>query len=327
MKNNELVDISAHAAPPRFERPRKNRWLRSAIACGLNAVLRLVARAPGSGVLLAAAPARRNINVLVPKSRAARILGDLLAFLLCEIARVRRSRRERYADVSFRLGDQSWRAMLDVHEYTQCAYYCGHLNESLLRLLQKGGGVFIDVGANVGVYSIAASRFFKSVIAFEPDPRSLPQLQRNVSMSSADNVRVVPLALSDRKSEAQLYFDPSNKGGSSLVSCAAGDAAVSVGAEISTIPLDDFLEGERTDRIALVKIDVEGHEAGVLRGAQRMLYRDAPVLFVEVWTREQAQQLLSLLPPNYRAYHPVAGILLENWDGSGDLIDVLYVAH
>lgn len=137
------------------------------------------------------------------------------------------------------------------------------------------GSTFVDVGANVGVYTGWASRCVGDggrVIAFEPVPATRAHLEYVVSLNSLDNVRVVPKALGDGPGTVTLWVVPNASGLSSAVAPADGSSARPVEVPMST--LDDELSTAGGSSPALVKIDVEGYEMAVLRGAVRTLGAD-----------------------------------------------------
>jgi len=144
----------------------------------------------------------------------------------------------------------------------------------LLRFLMNHSMISLDVGANLGLFTYFLARYSKHVHAFEPNP-----LAFDILCSIADrNVTLHREALTDRTGEAELLVPRSPKGWSNN------------GASLSRIP--DGLYGRvrvaaaRIDdldlcNIGFIKIDVEGHELSVLRGAEETLRRNRPNLFVE----------------------------------------------
>jgi FkbM family methyltransferase len=134
------------------------------------------------------------------------------------------------------------------------------------------GSVFLDVGANIGWYSLVLARAAKariSILAFEPDPLSFRLLSENIALNGCDAVRAVQLAASDRDGAALLYqYANKNRGRHSLLPINAAGTV-----EIRTTSLDGFLEREGIDPadVAFMKIDVEGYELHVLNGARRLL--------------------------------------------------------
>ena len=159
-------------------------------------------------------------------------------------------------------------------------YESGELG-AVLRLAKTCSNIF-DVGANVGIYSIAIGQRFpdSKLIAFEPVPATYGELQRNLALNGISNVTTLNQGLSDRAYEATFYFDPT-------VSGAASGAPL--GAEFGptqtlTCPvetLDAFVDrtGISPD---FIKCDVEGGELSVFRGAVKTLERAKPIVFTEM---------------------------------------------
>lgn len=139
------------------------------------------------------------------------------------------------------------------------------------RLVSVGDVVF-DVGANAGFYTVLASRLASRkgrVISFEPDPTNLTALRRHVEINGLQNVTIVPAAVSDssghgkfRRDKHQGRLDPK------------GDI------EVQIVHLDALWMGSTVPRPALIKVDVEGEELAVIRGARRVLAECRPVVLV-----------------------------------------------
>lgn len=153
---------------------------------------------------------------------------------------------------------------------------------ALMSRLLRAGDVFVDVGANIGLMSLVASRLVGStgyVYAFEPEPGIYNRLLDNIALNSATNIEPIPHALGSSHERRRVFSYPAvNIGRASLVE---SKGAILAG-ETSVITLDDFLL-ERSARVPrMVKIDVEGFEYEVLLGATRMLrLKNPPVLCVE----------------------------------------------
>lgn len=136
----------------------------------------------------------------------------------------------------------------------------------------------LDVGANKGLYSLAARRHFPNarIIAFEPNPQLRDALTRTLGGS---RVEVINLALGEREGRANLYGAASDAGSTfaSLSDSVVAHAARKYGqidaapVEIEVASLDTFAKSRCIPRIDLLKIDVEGHELSVLRGAQELI--------------------------------------------------------
>jgi FkbM family methyltransferase len=153
------------------------------------------------------------------------------------------------------------------------------VTETLHRLIDPGD-VVADVGANVGyMASLAAVRAGGDgrVLAFEPHPGVCERLERNIARwreHGTENVELHRAALSDSEGEGTLVAGPSFEANMGLAALASGAPAPTGGEEVPVrlARLDKVAADERLD---LLKIDVEGHEAGVLRGAGGLLARRA----------------------------------------------------
>jgi len=137
-------------------------------------------------------------------------------------------------------------------------------------------GVIIDVGANVGNYSIDVLRLSPglNVYAFEPHPVTFSKLAHN--LASFNNAKTINKGLSFEKSSLNLY-DYQDKDGSSHASLYEDvitelhGAGVAVAHEVELITLDDFIESKGIDVVKLLKIDTEGNELLVLQGAKKAI--------------------------------------------------------
>ena len=184
--------------------------------------------------------------------------------------------------VAVRIGSQGW----DSFEKP--------MPDILRRLLAGSGGVVLDVGANTGFYAMLAAsiRSDLQVWAVEPDPKVLPVLGKNIEMNGlSDRVKVIPVALSDRSGTARLYVPTQEHGlvetSSSLERTFRVEHSEVVDTEVTT--LDVITGGLRNLflKVPLIKIDVEGHEAPVFRGAMKTIRKHRPFIFVEILDRSE----------------------------------------
>jgi FkbM family methyltransferase len=135
--------------------------------------------------------------------------------------------------------------------------------------------ICLDIGANIGNHSIFFLRHFSRVYAFEPNPRALRLLYLNVE--SLPNISVFPIGLSDSKRKIVLSEVPGNLG-----SARAIDSAGCNSQTVDVSPLDAVTGIGADGHVDFIKIDVEGHETSVIRGACELLRRDGPVLAIEL---------------------------------------------
>jgi FkbM family methyltransferase len=150
-----------------------------------------------------------------------------------------------------------------------------HEDTEFFRLYLREGDMVVDVGANIGSLSIAASYMVGiegNVIAIEPHPKIHQYLKRNVELNNRNNVQVFNFALGDEVGQA--YFSSQSSDDQNSVSTSEQGILV----PLTTI---DHL-CEHLPYISLLKIDVEGYELAVLRGAKRVLSKTECVYF-ESW--------------------------------------------
>jgi FkbM family methyltransferase len=152
----------------------------------------------------------------------------------------------------------------------------------------RPGDAAVDVGANKGSYVAWLSRAAGPagrVVAFEPQPELAEYLARTCRAAGLGNVAVEAAGASDRAGILPLRV-PGERGpspGASFEAGAAGRSSARV-VEAPVVALDEFFRDEPR-RIAAVKIDVEGHELAVLRGARGLIERHAPTVVVECEVR------------------------------------------
>lgn len=161
-------------------------------------------------------------------------------------------------------------------------------------------GIALDVGANIGNHSLALARHFSEVVCFEPNPRA--NLLLSLNTRNLPNVTVHPFGLSDRSGQFDAFVRPANAGGASLY---CGDPDAKPVMSFSVRPYDSLLGTER--QVALVKIDIEGHEAEAFQGMRRMLSRDWPVVLFECNGRSEptasSRAALTLRNIGYDKFH------------------------
>ena len=154
------------------------------------------------------------------------------------------------------------------------------------------GGTFVDVGAHIGWYSLKAAKAVGPkgrVISVEPNHETLLRLRDNIRASGASAVIVVaPVACSDSETTLKFYAAPrANTGESSLSATdAAQEGAVAASYQVRARRLDDIVREAGVARVDAVKIDVEGAEFLVLKGAVETLARYRPVVVVELADRQ-----------------------------------------
>lgn len=180
----------------------------------------------------------------------------------------------------------------------------------LLPSLCRRNAASVDVGGNAGYYAYYLSRLTRQVHVFEPNPRCLAQLQR----IERRNMTLHPVALSDHAGTAIMRFDPGNTGIGTIEAANRLDnnpgIRTIVEREVEICRLDDL----NLRDIAFMKIDVEGHEPAVLRGAVGLIESQKPVLLIEIERRHNPtafEDVENLLRPfGYSVWRLSAGALI-----------------
>jgi len=142
------------------------------------------------------------------------------------------------------------------------------LSDVLWRLCEPGSFV-IDVGANIGYTTLLLSKRIQEngqLYCFEPNPKLIPVLEKNISHMNNSKIRLYPIALSDKKSSSyfEIPKDQDMNDGIGHLANIESDHSVLV----QTERLDQLIDNEN---IELMKIDVEGYELNVLHGAEQLL--------------------------------------------------------
>ena len=152
--------------------------------------------------------------------------------------------------------------------------------------LDLQGQVVYDIGAFHGLLTLYFARSAKQVTAWEPNSHNRRRLQENLQLNSFSNVIVRPYGLSSRSMQAQMSFDSLEPGTASI------DTGMARGGEMETIELRTLDEEQGLEPPGLIKIDVEGFELEVLKGASRTLTSSGsrPRLFLEMHGADQADK-------------------------------------
>ncbi len=178
-----------------------------------------------------------------------------------------------------RLKHGDFRMACDLSEMLQRQFYfCGTylLEEEVLehwKHAARGARVVIDVGANAGVYSLAALAVNRAaaVHAFEPTPEIAIRLRETASLNQLGQLHVHDAAVFNEDGRASLRRFRGESGaneGMNFITAWVGNEAESV----RTVSLDSFCEGLGIDRIDLLKLDIQGQEHRALAGATKLLH-------------------------------------------------------
>lgn len=186
------------------------------------------------------------------------------------------------------------RLLLDLRSSVQTAvYFSGRFDDELIafarRVVGRPGAVAVDVGANIGYWSVPLAQQLQAVggrlLAVEPVAANERRLRQNVALNGVrDTVQPVRAALSDGEGTVALslreeFAEGAATGNASVAIADGGDGPLRV-EDVSTVTLDTLVDGS-IGELELLKLDVEGHEDAVLRGGLRTIRRCQPVIIME----------------------------------------------
>lgn len=160
--------------------------------------------------------------------------------------------------------------------------------EGLEQVFKNCRGIFLDIGAHIGKWSVVAGRTAEKIYAFEPTPETYGYLMENVRLNELSKI-ITPVnkGVSSHKGELKFEISATNSSMSKIVQDTPENAN---SIRIETLAIDDFLK-EKTiapERIELVKIDVEGHEFEVLKGMENLLLKSRKLrLLCEILPEQQ----------------------------------------
>lgn len=161
--------------------------------------------------------------------------------------------------------------------------------QQAFRSLIGHASVVLDIGANVGFFTLLAARRTGSqgaVVAFEPLPRNLAFLRRHLALNGVANVEVLPIALSSHSGTARF---------GSAANPAMGGLSLAGDLEVQTDTLDELVASGGVSPPDFLKIDVEGAEYDVLTGASAVLTRHRPLILLSTHGYREQERCCALL--------------------------------
>lgn len=143
----------------------------------------------------------------------------------------------------------------------------------ILRKEIKSGDVVLDLGANIGFYTLIAAKLVGKkgrVFAFEPEPDNFARLEMNVRLNSYENVVLVQKAVSNRTGKCTLYLSDRDRATHRIYDIRDGRRSI----EVESIRLDDYFHNQKVD---FIKMDIEGAEWAALQGMSLLLEKNKRV--------------------------------------------------
>ena len=199
-------------------------------------------------------------------------LKNLYYFLL-DIATLRKGIKVRVNDFELRLPARYYKYFPAVYEPS---------NFSFFKRASKVGMTSLDVGAHIGLYSVFMQKISGgTVYSFEPAPSALPILRKTISLNKAENkIEVVAAAVSAKPGRASLRFDTQPASVSNSLVSYDRTATLST-CEVNVESIDDFVTQKKL-QVDFIKIDAEGVELSVLKGARETLRTQCPAIILAI---------------------------------------------
>jgi FkbM family methyltransferase len=150
--------------------------------------------------------------------------------------------------------------------------------------LCKNSRIIVDIGANVGYYSILAAKSTRDrnniIYAFEPVKHTFSSLKKNIGLNNLSTIKPFNLALSEEEGQLQIHVNAKENWGLSSVHRQMDELG---SIELSNaVNFDSFYNKMDSHSIDLIKIDVEGHELHILKGMEKSIDKYKPIVLVEV---------------------------------------------
>jgi len=145
-----------------------------------------------------------------------------------------------------------------------------------LQFLVRPGTTIVDVGANVGFFTLKFSKWASDggrVLAIEPEPLNIDALKRAVAKNGSTNVDVIQAAAAEKEGELFLSLNPLNP---------ADHRLAEQGIAIRAVTIDGLMQERGWPDVSLIKVDVQGAEPRALAGARETIARFNPAIFIEI---------------------------------------------
>jgi len=160
-------------------------------------------------------------------------------------------------------------------------YYEKELGDLLKKML-RSNDVFIDIGANIGYFSLLSASISPSVkvISFEPVKDLFEKMNENFSINDNKNIVAINVAVGEMNEQRELYLSaPDNLGMSSFYQ---PENYSGRNEKVEVIAFDDWFKTSGLTKIDLIKLDIEGNELAALKGMSAVLENQKPALIVEI---------------------------------------------
>jgi FkbM family methyltransferase len=212
----------------------------------------------------------------------------------------------------------------------QYIYYFGLWEPCLTRWIAsrlRPGDTFVDVGANIGYFSLLASKLVGksgTVVAIEPSPKTFRILQHNLAINRVNNVRALNMAAADKDELVEVFGGNEHFTGLANI-CAASnqERGFVVEGRVQAAPLSGILRAAEVETARLIKIDVEGSEWRVMQGLSDLFRRGRGDLEFMVEINPEAGALQGRRPEEIVSAFKAAGFHFYRIENDYDAVSYL----
>lgn len=184
-----------------------------------------------------------------------------------------------------RLHDNFYMLLNPTEHIQQQLFWYGHYEKELGELLKKvvrPGDVFLDLGANIGYFSllVAINSPSANIISFEPVKDLFQNMNDNISLNNIKNISTINAAAGEINEEKDLFIStPDNSGMSSFHQPENYSGKKE---SVKVVSIDEWFKTSALSKIDIIKLDIEGSELAALKGMKEVLQKQKPILIVEV---------------------------------------------
>ena len=184
-----------------------------------------------------------------------------------------------------KLHDNFYMLLNPTEHIQQQLFWYGYYEKELSDLLKKSvkpGDVFLDLGANIGYFSllVASNSPSAKVISFEPVAGLFQNMNDNISLNNIKNISTINVAVGEINEEKELFVSaPDNLGMSSFHQPENFSGKTE---RVRVVTIDDWFETSGLPGIDIIKLDIEGSELAALKGMKEVLQEQKPFLIVEI---------------------------------------------
>jgi len=179
-----------------------------------------------------------------------------------------------------------------------------------LETLEGGECTAIDVGANIGLFSLLLADFFEKVYSIEPGKIAFENLQKNITNNNIDNISLFNISLGSENKRTAITYLKNNSASAFVADKSFSENTGYISDPCDMVTLDEICAKNKIKKISFIKIDVEGYELNVLSGAKNILKINKPLCYVEcnsyclnvfhnIVIREYIYKILQIFPHVY----------------------------